>query len=127
MASPKILIVDDETDLVSALTERLSLRGFEVLGLTASTEALERVEEDDFDLLILDVKMPGMDGPALMHDIRLRHPGLPVILFTGHSSVEDAKRGTQEGAYAYLLKPIDIKELVQKINGAIGSEEARRL
>ncbi len=124
MESPKILIVDDEKDLVSALVERLALRGFVVEGLTSGVDAARRIEEEDFGVLVLDVKMPGIDGLELMRDIRQRHPGLPVILFTGHNSLEDAKRGIEEGAFAYLLKPIDIQELVDKINDAASEKKA---
>lgn len=116
----RLLIVDDEVDLVSILRERLVLRGFEVEATTSGADALRRAAEDDFDALVLDVKMPGIDGLELLDQIKGKRPGLPVILFTGHSSVVDAERGMQAGAFDYLVKPIDLDALVEKIHTAVG-------
>jgi DNA-binding NtrC family response regulator len=117
----RILIVDDEQDLVSAMAERLSLRGFEVLTATSGSEALRQVAEHDFSVLLIDVKMPGIDGLELTAEIKQKRPSLPVILFTGHSSVADAERGIQEGAFGYLMKPIDLDKLIENIRNAAGS------
>ena len=119
----RILVVDDEEDLVATLAERLTLRGFDVEPASSGTEALGLVDRHDFSVLILDVKMPGIGGLALMAQIKQKHPGLPVILFTGHSSVADAERGMQEGACDYLMKPIDIDQLIKTIRHAAGSKE----
>ena len=119
----KILIVDDEEDLVFALAERLTLRGFQVETATTGTVALRHVSEGDFSAVILDVKMPGIGGLDLMVEIMRNHPGLPVILFTGHGSVADARRGMEEGAFDYVMKPIDIDELIRKIGNAAGRKE----
>ena len=121
----RILIVDDEEDLVSTLAERLALRGFQVEAATSGAEALRRVSEGDFSVLILDVKMPGIDGLELMAEIKQKDPDLPVILFTGHGSVRDAERGMEEGAFDYLMKPIDIDELIDKIRNATGGKKGR--
>ena len=125
MEQLRILIVDDEEDLVSILAERLALRGFQVEAATCGAEAMRHVREDDFSVLILDVKMPGIDGLALLAEIKQRHPDLPVILFTGHGSVADAEKGMEEGAFDYLMKPINIDELIEKIRSATGREEGR--
>ena len=125
MEQLRILIVDDEEDLVSILAERLALRGFQVEEATCGADALRHVREDDFSLLILDVKMPGIDGLALMAQIKQGHPDLPVILFTGHGCVADAKRGMAEGAFDYIMKPINIDELIEKIRNATGWENGR--
>ncbi len=123
MEQPRILIVDDEEDLTSAMVERLELRGFQVEAATSGIEALKRVSETDFDVLILDVKMPGIDGLQLMAEINRQHLDLPVILLTGHGSAAEAERGMREGAFDYLMKPIDLNTLVEKIRNAAGSKE----
>ena len=127
MESLRILIVDDEEDFVSTLAERLTLRGFQVGAATCGADARRLVGEDDFNVLILDVKMPGIDGLELMAQIKEKHPDLPVILLTGHGSEADAERGMEEGAFDYLMKPIDIDELIEKIRSAVagGGVESR--
>ena len=116
----RILIVDDEEDFVSTLAERLALRGFHAEAATKGTDALRHVAEDDFSVLVLDVKMPGIDGLELMAQIKRKHPDLPVILLTGHASVVDAQKGVEEGAFDYLLKPIDLDALIETIRTAVG-------
>jgi DNA-binding NtrC family response regulator len=125
MEQLRILIVDDEEDLVSILAERLTLRGFHVEAATCGADALRHIREDDFSVLVLDVKMPGIDGLALLAEVKQRHPDLPVILFTGHGSVADAEKGMEQGAFDYVMKPIDIDELIAKIRAATGREEVR--
>ncbi|MHC4767441.1 MAG: response regulator [Planctomycetota bacterium] len=120
-----ILIVDDEEDLASTLAERLELRGFQVTAVTSGAEALDVVSANRFSVLILDVKMPGIGGLELMTRIKQEQPDLPVILFTGHSSLADAEKGIEEGAFAYLQKPIKIDKLVETVKGAIGGSEAK--
>ena len=120
MEPVRILIVDDEEDLVSAMAERLALRGFQVETARSGTDALRLASEDDFSVVILDVKMPGIDGLQTMTEINRKHPDLPVILLTGHGSVADAERGMREGAFDYLMKPIDIDRLIDKISSATG-------
>ena len=114
----RILIADDEVELASALAERLQLRGFLVETATGGTEALQLSREHDFDVLIVDVKMPGIDGLDLMAAIKRDAPDLPVILFTGHGSVAEAERGMRGGAFDYVIKPVDIDVLVDKIRKA---------
>ena len=118
MQGLRILIVDDEEELVSALAERLVLRGFQVESATSGTDALKLSRKRDFDVLVADVKMPGIDGLDLMAAIKRDHPELPVILFTGHGSVAEAERGMQGGAFDYVMKPVDIDVLVEKIRNA---------
>jgi len=121
----KILIVDDEEDLVSTLAERLALRGFEVETATTGAEALELLDRERFSVLLVDVKMPGIGGLELTAEIKRSYPHLPVILFAGHSSLDDAGRALREGACDYLIKPIEIEKLIDKIRGAIGKKEGR--
>jgi DNA-binding NtrC family response regulator len=121
----RILLVDDEEDFASTLAERLGLRGFQAEVATRGTDALRRVREDDFSVLVLDVKMPGIDGLGLMAQIKRKRPHLPVILLTGHGSAADVKAGMKEGAFDYLMKPIDIDELIEKIRDAAGREKGQ--
>ena len=113
MKKPRILIVDDEFELVSALEERLNLRGFKARGVTTGTDALTSLEEWRCDVVLLDVKMPGLGGLELMVKIKENHPGIEVILLTGHGSARDAETGMSLGAFDYLQKPIKIVELVK--------------
>ena len=119
----RILIVDDEEDLISTMAERLELRGFQVDTATTGADALELAAASAYSVLILDVKMPGISGLELMTRIRQEQPDLPVILFTGHSSLADAQKGTEQGAFAYLLKPIKIDEMMNTIRNAIGGDK----
>ena len=114
----RILIVDDEEDLAFTMAERLTLRGYRAEAVTCATDALQRVGEDEFGVVVLDVKMPGIDGLHLMAEIKQQHPDLPVILLTGHGSTADAERGMREGAAEYLMKPIDIEKLIEKIENS---------
>ena len=119
----RILLVDDEEEFASALAERLALRGFQAEVATSGIDALRHVRESDFSVLILDVKMPGIDGLGLMAEIKRKRPDLPVILLTGHGSVANAETGMKEGAFDYVMKPIDIDELIEKIRDAVGREK----
>jgi DNA-binding NtrC family response regulator len=119
----RVLIVDDEEDLVSAMAERLAIRGLQVTTASNGAEALKRLGEDGFRVLVVDVKMPGTGGLKLMAQIKGQYPDLPVILFTGHGSVADAERGMHEGAFDYLVKPMDIDELVEKIRSAADAKK----
>lgn len=119
----RILIVDDEEDFVSTLAERLALRGFQVQPATSGADARQHVHEDDFSVLILDVKMPGIDGLELMAEIKQKDPHLPVILLTGHGSGADAERGMEQGAFDYLMKPIDIDQLIEKVRKAVAARK----
>jgi DNA-binding NtrC family response regulator len=118
MTGPRVLIVDDEPELVSALEERLNLRGFRAAGVTTGAEALVHVAAADFDVVLLDVKMPGLGGMEVIKRIKTEHPGVQVILLTGHGSARDAEEGMQLGAFDYLMKPITITDLVRVLHAA---------
>ena len=118
MTGPRVLIVDDEAELVSALVERLNLRGFRAAGVTTGAEALTRVAVADFDVVLLDVKMPGLGGLEVIKTIKTEHPAVQVILLTGHGSARDAEAGMQLGAFDYLMKPITITDLVRVLHDA---------
>ncbi len=115
----KILLVDDEGELIYTLAERLSLRGHQVDALTDGSEALDRIEQTTYDVAVIDVKMPGLSGLAMLKIIKRDHLDLPVILLTGHGSVEDGKEGMKEGAFDYLIKPVNIDDLIDVMANAV--------
>ena len=119
----RVLIVDDEDELVSALEQRLNLRGFEAKGVTTGAEALAYLAEWPCDVVLLDVKMPGIGGLELIKKIKEKRPDLQVILLTGWSSAEDAEKGKRLGAYDYLMKPVKIDDLVKALLSATAREE----
>ena len=115
-----ILLVDDEEEFVSTLAERLEIRGFESKAAYSGDQALSLIENNDYDVVVLDVKMPGMDGLEVMDQIKARRPEMPVILLTGHGSTKEGMDGMHKGAFDYLMKPLDIDELISKIQEALG-------
>jgi DNA-binding NtrC family response regulator len=114
----KILLVDDEEDFVEMLSLRLEAVGEEVTPANSGRECLQVLEQRDVDVVILDVKMPGMDGIETLQEIKRRFPLVEVILMTGHGTVESAIEGQALGAFDYLLKPADFNELVEKLEAA---------
>jgi DNA-binding NtrC family response regulator len=124
MTTPRVLIVDDEGELVSALVERLALRGFEAEGVTTGDAALERAAGGAYDVILLDVKMPGLGGLELLQRIREHSPDQRVVLLTGHSSAKDAARGMALGAFDYLMKPVKIDELKRVLQQAADSGDS---
>ncbi len=118
----RVLIVDDEGELVSALVERLNLRGFQAAGVTTGVEALAYLADTSVDVVVLDVKMPGLGGLEVIRRIKEQRANLQVILLTGHGSAQDADRGMELGAYDYLMKPVKIDELVPLLLAASSGE-----
>jgi DNA-binding NtrC family response regulator len=114
----KILLVDDEGDFVEMLSLRLEAVGEEVTPAHSGAECLQVLEQRDVDVVILDVKMPGMDGIETLQEIKRRFPLVEVILMTGHGTVESAIEGQALGAFDYLLKPADFNELMEKLEAA---------
>jgi DNA-binding NtrC family response regulator len=114
----KVLLVDDETSFVETLKRRLTLRRLEVLTAASAAEALALLAEQEPDVVVLDVRMPGMSGIEATREIRRTHPTVEVILLTGHASLEASMEGMTMGAFDYLLKPVSIDELIFKIEDA---------
>jgi len=114
----RVLLVDDEEELVTALAERLSFRGIEARWATSGESAEELAGTETFDTAVLDVKMPRMGGIALKKRLEQMHPSMKFIFLTGHGSEEDFKVGSAEAAY-YLVKPVDIEALVDKMREAV--------
>ncbi len=118
MKGKKILLVDDEVDFTSSLGKVLSRRGFEVKTAADGLEAMVHIADEPFDVIVLDVKMPGMDGIQVLTEIQRLALKTRVILLTGHLSVTDEETGLKGGAYAYLFKPFPILKLVGLIESA---------
>jgi DNA-binding NtrC family response regulator len=111
----RLLFVDDEEELVSAVIERMELRGIDGVGVTSGEEALRRLADEPFDVVVLDVKMPGLGGLEALRRMKQRHPRVKVILMTGHGSVKDTELGFALGAAAYLQKPVDLEVLLDTV------------
>ncbi len=116
----RLIIVDDEEEFVQALTERLGLRGFEARGFVSAEAAAETIDKGDFDIAILDVRMPGLGGLEIIQRIKQRWPDRQVIMITGHGSEEDARRGRELGAFDYLMKPVRLEQLIGILKRAGG-------
>lgn len=130
MASFRVLIVDDEEDFVETIVKRLRDRGLTVDGVNSGTEALSLLDNKDFDVVILDVKMPGMDGIETLREMKKKKPLTEVIMLTGHGSVESGIQGLQLGAYNYVMKPCPLDELLAQMTQAYERkliEEERKL
>jgi len=110
-----ILVVDDDLHVLEVLEARLSSGGFRVYKAGGAPEALEIIRQQDLDLMISDVKMPGMGGMELLTEVRTLRPGLPVIFLTAYGTIPDAVRAVKSGAVDYLTKPFDGRELINRI------------
>lgn len=114
-----ILIIDDEQAFLETIITRLRMRGIEAHGAESGEKALDLMRENEFDAVILDVSMPGMDGVATLRELRKINPSVPVIMLTGHATLETADKGMQLGAFDYMLKPCPMDELLDKVAEAI--------
>jgi two-component system OmpR family response regulator len=114
----RILIVDDEDDFREAIIKRLRARKVDIEGANSGLKALEMLNEKDFDVVVLDVKMPGMDGIETLREIKLKKPLVEVIMLTGHASVESGIQGMQLGAFDYVMKPVALDDLMDKLRQA---------
>jgi len=115
---PKLLLVDDEEMYLEYLSKRLINRGYKVTKCLSGEQALEKIEESDFDVVVLDVLLPGIDGIETLREINKMAPLVEVIMLTGHASLESGIEGMRLGAFDYLRKPCETQELVSKINQA---------
>lgn len=114
----RVLIVDDEEQFVTSLAERLALRDYDVQTSLSGKDALEVLKRYNFDVVILDVLMPDMDGIESLREIKRLKPLTEVIMLTGNATVETAIEGMKLGALDYLMKPCDTSELTEKIDAA---------
>lgn len=118
METMKLLLVDDEADFRDTMLKRMKRRDVDVNGVGSGEEAIQWMENHPADVVILDVRMPGMDGLETLRLIKTNHPLTEVIMLTGHASMEVAIRGMEMGAFDYLMKPMDLDELLYKAEDA---------
>ncbi|MGB9736050.1 MAG: response regulator [bacterium] len=118
MEGINVLLVDDEIEFVETLSKRLIKRGFNTTFVTGAKQALEKIKTQEFDVAVVDVRMPEMDGITLLGEIKQIKPLIEVILLTGYASVQSGIEGMKKGAFDYIMKPADIDELVKKIRDA---------
>ena len=118
MNSFRTLLVDDEEEFLRTVIKRLKKRDVNATGAGTGEEALRMLEQDPVDVVVLDVKMPGMDGIETLREIKNRFPLIEVVMLTAHASMEIAVEGMELGAFDYLMKPVDIDELLYKLQDA---------
>jgi two-component system, OmpR family, response regulator len=118
MRRARVLLVDDEAAFTANMTKLLLRRGYEVTPVNDGESAIQAIEDNEYDVAVLDLKMPGMDGMAALKVMKRKRPLLEVIILTGHGSVESGIQGMHLGAFDYAMKPIQITELQEKINEA---------
>jgi DNA-binding NtrC family response regulator len=114
----QVLLVDDEKEFLETLVKRLVKRKLNASGVGSGEEALLALRQKPADVVILDVKMPGMNGIETLREIRRNHPLVEVIMLTGHANMEVAIEGMEIGAFDYLTKPVDMDELLYKVQDA---------
>lgn len=114
----RVLLVDDEESYVDTLRKRLARRGLSVRTANSGEQALALLDEEPADVVLLDVKMPGMDGMETLSRIKQAHPHVEVIMLTGHANVDVAIHGMEQGAFDYLMKPAEMDDLYYKIQDA---------
>jgi len=125
MDSFRVLVVDDEEDFLETLVKRLNKRNIDTTGVRSGEEALDVMSKKLFDVVLLDVKMPGgMDGIEALREMKKIQPLSEVILLTGHASVETSIEGMKLGAFDYLLKPIKLEDLLTKLAQAFEKKDA---
>lgn len=125
MEKLKLMLVDDEERFLSTTQKLLAKKGYEALTATSGAEALKTLSAKNIHVVILDVKMPGMDGITTLKEIKRLHPLVEVIMLTGHGTIDSAVEGLKSGATDYLTKPADIDELLGKVEEAF--EKRQRL
>jgi DNA-binding NtrC family response regulator len=118
MEKMKMMLVDDEERFLSTTKKLLGKKGYDVVTATSGAEALEKIRVENIHVVILDVKMPGMDGITTLKEIKRQFPLIEVIMLTGHATIESAVEGLKSGAIDYLTKPADINEIIEKAEQA---------
>jgi DNA-binding NtrC family response regulator len=114
----RVLFVDDEVDFLDTLLKRMRKRRVNVSGVKSGEDALEWLSGNIADVVVLDVRMPGMDGIETLRAIKKLDPLVEIIMLTGHANLEVARKGMELGAFDYLMKPVDIDELLYKVQDA---------
>lgn len=114
----KLLVVDDDEKFLNTISERLGLKDFNVTAATDGKQAIQAAKKDKFDVAVVDLKMPSMDGMELLRILKKKHKFLEVIILTGFSSIDSAVECTKLGAFGYLEKPYKFEKLVEKLQEA---------
>ncbi len=114
----RILLVDDEVDFIETVLKRFTFRKIPAKAVHNGQDALDLLAREPIDVVILDVRMPGLDGIETLKEIKKRHPLVEVIMLTGHASIETGMQGMTMGAYDYILKPTDFDLLLDKVRKA---------
>lgn len=128
MSATRLLLVDDEKAFLDTIKKRLEKRQIKIRTAGSGAEALASLKDNGkVDIVILDVKMPGMDGIETLKHIKTQFPLVEVIMLTGHATVETAIDGMKLGAFDYLMKPCDINVLIDKVNTAMGKKQAHEI
>jgi DNA-binding NtrC family response regulator len=122
----KLLIVDDEEEFLESIAKRLEMRDFDVRTASRGAEAIEIAREEKFDLALLDLKMPGMDGKQVLEALKSEHKYIEVIILTGHGSVDSAIDCTKLGAFGYLPKPYELEKLLDTLQQAYRSRMEKK-
>lgn len=118
MEKMRMMLVDDEVRFLSTTKKLLAKKGYDVVTASSGAEALEKIRSQNIHVVILDVKMPGMDGIETLEKIKKSFPLTEIVMLTGHGTIESAIEGMKKGAYDYLLKPCDIDQLMLKVQEA---------
>ncbi len=118
MQEIQVLLVDDEDDFRITLAKRLKLRKVNVTDVASGNEAIELVKQKSFDVAVVDVKMPGIDGIETLKQLKQIQPAMEIVMLTGHASIESGMEAMKLGAYDYVMKPCDIDELLIKTGDA---------
>lgn len=116
--TPRVLLVDDEVDFLESLGQRLALRGLPVVTAASGPRALEIINTEEVDVVVLDVRMPGMDGIECLRRIKEGHPHIEVVMLTGHADLQSSLEGMRFGFFDYLTKPVRLEHLIEKIQEA---------
>ncbi len=124
MKNIKVLLIDDEVDFTATLAKRLDRRGFSISTVGGGREALVALAEKDYDVVLLDIKMAGMDGIKTLQQIKQQHPSVEVVMLTAHANTDIVISSLAMGAFDYLLKPVNVDELVAKIEEAAARRES---
>ena len=114
----KLLIVDDEVNFLLSIAKRLEIRDFEVITASNGEQAISAAENNKFDIALLDLKMPGMDGKEVLEILKKEHKHIEVVILTGHGSLESAVECTRMGAFGYLPKPYEFDKLMETLKDA---------
>ena len=124
MIGSRILLVDDEVVFTTNMSKLLTNRGYRVTAVNSGDAAIQELESSDFDVVVLDLKMPGMDGITTLKEIKKLDLFTQTLILTGHGSIDTALEAVKLGAYDYLTKPCEIDDLVEKIEGAWEKKDA---